>query len=153
MRKGLGLLLVGLMIVAQGCTSPDDQPRGGSEEVSERDLQPRQLLARECIRVSPKMAGDLNSPAAQAVAVPIATAPGLARRGTIWFVSDPHGATWVTNVDPQIDQSGLILPLNQKARSTSEMGRDVPSTAPIYAGINNDHVGAIRSRRCAASVE
>jgi hypothetical protein len=79
------------------------------------------------------------------------TESGLMRKGVVYFVSTKDGATWVTSEDPTVgDQSGLILPLNAKARSDSEAGVDTPAGAPIYVGYTDASAEAVASRNCAS---
>lgn len=106
--------------------------------------------ASECQPVGTAFLKTLNVRSAAFVRRAVArSATGLLRQGAVWFVSTPGGATWVTNAGPTKDEAGLILPLNQAARATAEVGVDVSVGSPAYAGITDIHEGAVASRRCA----
>lgn len=94
----------------------------------------------------------VNVASASAVKETVTTKPaGLYRKGFVWFVSTRDGATWVTNADPTVDESGLTYPLNAKARAASELGVDVAAGAPVFEGLTDSSPGAVRSRTCAGA--
>jgi hypothetical protein len=106
----------------------------------------------ECLVVSAGYLADLGIPSAVATTSDVEPQPGVTRKGRVWFVATKDGATWVTNIDVTgADDSGLTLPLNDKARAASEVGRDTEPGAPVYGGIDDTHAGAVQSRACAAS--
>jgi hypothetical protein len=85
---------------------------------------------------------------AAAVVLTVPQAPGLDRLGKVWFVSTREGATWVTNSDPTLKDfsSGLVYPLNDKARAASDVGVDA---ARDVSGFADGHPSAVESRSCA----
>lgn len=107
--------------------------------------------AAGCLTVAPAFAARLTVPTASAIKETVPTKPGLYRKGVVWFVSTKAGATWVTNADPTIDESGLTYPLNAKARAASEVGVDVVAGSPVYEGLTDASPGAVRSRTCAGA--
>lgn len=68
-----------------------------------------------------------------------------------WYYSTADVATWVSDVPPDSDGSegGLVLPINDTARSKSEAGADVDPNAQIYDGIGDAYPAAAKSRECA----
>jgi hypothetical protein len=47
-----------------------------------------------------------------------------------WVVKKDDGAIWATDVDPSTSpQTGLVFPLNTKARADADVGADVSETA------------------------
>jgi len=104
-----------------------------------------------CLPLAPELAADLNIVEGAAWEVRIAPTIGVANKGRVWFVSSKSGATWVSSQDPTRDASGVVLPLNAKARTTSELGTDAKPGVPMYSGLDDSDPGAIESRRCAGA--
>ncbi len=66
----------------------------------------------------------------------------------VWYLAAQSGALWATDADPATEESGLILPLNESARSSSDVGADVSATAPIYGDASPDSGDARAALAC-----
>lgn len=109
-------------------------------------------VATECLTVSASFRSELGVQQVAAVRESIETGPGLANKGVVWFLATPTGATWVTNIDATGPYGGgLILPLNDLARRTSDLGTAAQPGAPAFAGITESHPGAEQAWVCARS--
>lgn len=135
------------MLSAMACGGSNPSTRGTTPNQSSTSPS-----ALECLAVSEAFLAQMRlPPPAAGFSLEVQQQAGVARNGRVWFVSTEGGATWVTNIDPTgPEESGLTLPLNDKARNASDVGRDVGPGAPVYGGIDDNHVGAVRSRDCAA---
>jgi hypothetical protein len=97
----------------------------------------------ECLPVSTAIREGIDAGPLMAVRAP--------ERVKAWFISNAEGATWLTNQDPSDETDiGLILPLNDAARSASVVGTAARPDAPAYQGVTDDEIGAAESRRCAS---
>ncbi len=105
----------------------------------------------ECLPVGPSLLSQLGVPEAAAVeaGVPLGNSE-ITGSEEAWYVSTATGSTWVTSINPAEDQSGIIVPLNDAARTESEAGVDVSAGAPIYGDTDVDSPAARRSRTCAS---
>lgn len=123
MKRVLLVLVLSGVLVA--CSSSDDD--GGSS------------ASASCSSVkNPTLLEAIKATDAQAVAA-----------GTDgYFVATAGGATWFTTADPDEDDSGLVLPLNDAARAASDAGADVPAGAPAFKGRSDDDPGARVVRSC-----
>jgi hypothetical protein len=120
-------------------------------ELAPSEVAPSELTG--CLAVS---AGFLRrfatgSASAAAIRASVPTQPGGAgAAGTVWLVSTPAGASWLTDADPTAaDPRGLFLPLNDQARRLTSEGAEVPPDAPIFRGFTDASPAAVRSRTCA----
>ena len=68
----------------------------------------------------------------------------------VWYLATKSGALWATDADPAKEESGLVLPLNDSARSSSDTGADVSATAPIYGDASAGAAAAQAALACAA---
>jgi hypothetical protein len=95
------------------------------------------------MEVSSELEADLNVERAMAVEA----GKGLGNSERAWYVSAENGATWVTNIDPSVEEdlAGLIAALNGTARSTSEVGSEVGLNP---GGFSDGDEGAVKSRAC-----
>jgi hypothetical protein len=88
------------------------------------------------------------------LAIPVAGAtrgPADVRGKTRWYYSTTAGATWISGVDPTTGNANApTLPVNDKARTTSDVGVDVPAGAPAFGAANDFDPAAVQSRGCAA---
>lgn len=138
----LGIVAVVAMLAIVGrMRSPAESDPNLSPVESGPDL-PR------CQAVGSHLTRDLGVASAMAYPATVPPKPGVARTGAVWFVAAAGGATWVTNISPTQDESGIILPLNEAARQTSEMGTEVRPGVPIFSGIDDGHQGAHDARAC-----
>lgn len=121
-------VLSGLLVA---CSSSDD---GGAKGASSASSEPA-----SCAEVkNPALLEAVHATTAQSV-----------RAGTDgYFVAVAGGATWFTTSDPSKDDSGLVLPLNDAARSASDAGVDVPAGSPAYKGRSDGDPGARVVRSC-----
>jgi hypothetical protein len=96
-----------------------------------------------CMEVSSELEADLTVERAMAVEA----GKGLGNSERAWYVSAENGATWVTNIDPSLEEdlAGLIAALNGTARTTSEVGSEVGLNP---GGFSDDDAGAVKSRSC-----
>jgi hypothetical protein len=96
-----------------------------------------------CTEVSSELEADLTVERAMAMEA----AKGLGNSERAWYVSAENGATWVTNIDPTLEEdlAGLIFALNGTARSTSEVGSEA---GPDPGGFSDSDEGAVKSRSC-----
>lgn len=144
----LVLVIVLLLLIAFHQSSTSDHETA--------DLERLPPPTQTCGAVEPSLLRDLNLNAAAPWKATVSQSPpGLivTNRGTVWFVSSPEGATWVTNFDPAISIGArLVLPLNAKARTKSDIGIDIEFGSPSYGGLDDNDPGATRSRDCAASL-
>lgn len=159
------MLTMTVALVLAGCGSGSDTPASGpvaSDQTTQQAIATTSPSATSapstvttvagCLSASPTFVARFTGTSAAAVKETVPTKPGLNRKGTVWFVSTKDGATWVTNIDPTADESGLIFPLNAKARAAApEVGADVAPGALVLEGFTDASPGAVRSRVCAAS--
>lgn len=68
-----------------------------------------------------------------------------------WYYSTATGATWVSAIPTDGNGGGLTLPINDKARSASESGVDVPPDSPAFDHIGDAYPAAAKSRECATA--
>lgn len=46
-----------------------------------------------------------------------------------WYIASPTGGLWVTTASPEVaSEGGLVIPLNDQARSESQVGVDAPAS-------------------------
>jgi hypothetical protein len=99
-----------------------------------------------CMEVSSQFEADLS--VERVMAVEAGRGFGFGKNSErAWYVSAENGATWVTNIDPAVDEdrAGLIAALNGTARTTSEVGSEV---GPNPGGFSDGDKGAVKSRAC-----
>ena len=143
--------------VVAGSNEDDDQASSVTRTTAERpetttttgtEQAAADGLAPTCLPVAQYLLDALGVPGA--VAVRASDDVHLRPNGsdTVWYVSDPQGATWATNLDPEAeDASGLTVPLNDAARATSDLGTDLPPDA--FADVDVNSAEARESRVCA----
>jgi hypothetical protein len=122
------------MLVAAGC--------GGDDSTAEAEPDP------DCIVVTSETLEDALGGELFAVR----SDDEFNNGDTAWYVSSSTGGTWATSTDPTdptVDDSGLILPLDDEARSASDSGVDVAADAPIYGSTSIDSGDALASQACA----
>ncbi|MBB5873996.1 hypothetical protein F4553_007430 [Allocatelliglobosispora scoriae] len=116
-------------------------------------VPPQERAAADCLAVSQAFLGKLGIAEAGAVRAETApTAAGVGRSGTVWFVATRSGASWVTEIDPTgTGTEGLILPLNDRARATSDLGTDAIAGSAAFNGLTESSQGAVDARTCAGT--
>jgi hypothetical protein len=134
-----------------GCGGSDDDDAVDTTTTVEAEPQTSDgpADADDCIAASDQVLASLDVPEAYGFG-PLGT---LSTGKDAYYVATAAGAVWVTNFDPSTSEAGLILPLNDVARSASEMGADVGPDAPILSGITADSPGAVRAADCARDPE
>jgi hypothetical protein len=128
------LLTVPLMLLAVGCG--DDDAATEAEPDS------------DCIVVT----SDTLEDALSGELFAVRSEDEFSNGSTAWYVSSSTGGTWATSTDPtdpSVEDSGLILPLDDEARVASDSGVDVPADAPIYGSTSIDSGDALASQACA----
>jgi hypothetical protein len=87
-------------------------------------------------------------PATQAVEAPDDPFNGVSQ----WYAASPEGGLWITSISPSTDDGGgTVLPLNEQARSESDLGVDVPASAPAFGDADADADAAQAALDCAAA--
>jgi hypothetical protein len=96
----------------------------------------------------------ISEAAKSTLAIPVTgatKAPADIRGGARWYYSTSSGATWVSGVDPATGEANSpTLPVNEKARQTSDVGIAVTPGAPAFGTASDVDPAAGESRRCAA---
>jgi hypothetical protein len=100
----------------------------------------------ECVNVT--QVGDLQMPLAT-----VSSGDTLMNGNSVYYLASKSGALWATSIDPSGgDASGLTLPLNDAARSASDIGVDVPVDAPLYGDASAGSDSAQKALACAAKL-
>lgn len=150
-RRVIVLLLVG---TATAFSCADQTRDTADDQPTEQPAEQTQSAQFDCLEVGQAFRDAIGvEKAAATVDTRTQTESGLGSEGgRVWYVSDAQGATWVTGHDPSDESDlGLILPLNDSARSSSEVGADAQVGAPAYNGAQDSDAAAVKSRDCAAS--
>jgi len=66
-----------------------------------------------------------------------------------YFVARADGAVWLTSEDPSSGIPGLTLPLNDQARSASDLGSYMPADALAFGDLTASSTGALQAIACA----
>ncbi len=109
------------------------------------------VVPADCEKATENFARALGISEGSVVREDIAIGPGIASKGHVSFIAASNGAAWVTTSDATAEyDGGIILPLNDQARATSEWGVGLPAGAPPFAGITDHSPGAVQALKCAA---
>lgn len=109
------------------------------------------LAVTSCSGDSPSC-GDLSARAKETLgfdAVAAVEAPDFANGAAAWYVATSTGGLWVTSVPPDTGDGGLTVPLNDQARTESDVGVDASPDAPGLGGADADSAAARKALNCA----
>lgn len=132
-------VVAALLLATAACSSSKTSSPSASSSTSSAS-------SPGCLPVSTAAKDRLGVPATGATK---AVSPDI-RGKSQWYYSTADGATWISGIDPATGEADApTLPLNDKARSTSDVGVDIPAGAPAFGGASDGDVGAVQSRTCA----
>lgn len=136
MRK---ILLI-LAVLIGACGGGDDEtatPSTADEVVDSTVRTTATTEASKCLTVDSFIKEGIGIPAAAATLAPRGIGSSK-DSGDSWFVASATGGIWLTNMDPtnNEDDAGLILAVNDRARSESTIGTAARPGAPAYNGMD-----------------
>ncbi|HYI62915.1 MAG TPA: hypothetical protein VEW93_14070 [Acidimicrobiales bacterium] len=142
MKKSLATITLAALVIV-GC-SDDDPSSDATTTTTSGEAASTEPLNTECVPVAQDLRDSLGAEVTGAVEGP--PAPGGPPR---WYYSTSDGATWISASAPDGSSPGFTYPVNDEARSASEVGADVEEDSPALQGVDGDGPQAERSRECA----